>query len=73
MFQLTIKGSHTKIEQEKSAIIINGDIKEINIKKEDNDIYIIHVESKQQKFEWLLKPAMNALQSNHQTLIILIY
>lgn len=33
MFQLTIKGSHTKIEQEKSAIIINGDIKEINIKK----------------------------------------
>lgn len=48
MFQLTFQGSYTKIEQEKSTIIINGDVKEINIKKEDNDIYIIHVESKQQ-------------------------
>lgn len=49
MFQLTIQGSYTKIEQEKGTIIINSDIKGINIEKEDNDIYIIHVESKQQK------------------------
>lgn len=48
-FKISMLGDYTKIETEKINVYINNiSIKEISIKKEDNEKPIILVESKQQ-------------------------